>query len=304
MLTVSNYHYIRNQFETKYPSIFGVSPSEFKQQLMLLKQQGSFISPIDLVNNVDEILNSKANNLLITFDDGLREQFDHALPILNELKIEALFFVNSRNFEEKKVSTVHKIHLLRSIISTREFLVKLNNAVNFYFPFEEKKRAENIYIYDDEKSAWLKYILNFKLNFREQETIIDGLFNNYFDEEEVLKSLYMSEQNIIDLAKKGCLGSHTHSHYPLGLLDSEGIKFELSNSKLFLEKVTNCKIDILSYPYGTSESSTDIVVDSAKADGYKIGFTTKRGINTSAEEHLLLNRFDCNDLIGGKNYLK
>lgn len=302
MLTVSNYHYIREDYNTKYPSIFGITPNEFRNQLLLLKNQGDFIKPLDLLNNTNEILKSEENHLLITFDDGLKEQFDYALPILDELNIDAVFFVNSRNFEDKKVSTVHKIHLLRSIISASEFLGKLGHIENFTFSDQEKRKAKTIYIYDDENAAALKYLLNFKLTFKQQESIIEHLFTHYFSEDEVLNNLYMCLQNLRNLAKNNCLGSHTHNHYPLGLLDENTIEFELMNSKLFLEKITDSTIDILSYPYGTSESCTDNVADFAKRLGYKIGFTTKRGINTFTENHLLLNRFDCNDLIGGKNY--
>ncbi|MEO7975751.1 polysaccharide deacetylase family protein [Flavobacterium sp.] len=301
MLTVSNYHYIRTDFKSKYASIFGLTPNEFKNQLLLLKSQGDFIKPSDLVFNTNEILKSKENFFFITFDDGLKEQFDFALPILEELNIPAIFFINSRNYEEQKVSTVHKIHLLRSIISCSEFLQKLPNI---FFSDSDKITAINTYKYDNEESAILKYILNFKLDFEQQEKIVKNLFDNHFDEGEVLNSLYMSKKNLNDLSKKGFLGSHSHSHYPLGLLNSNHIKFELENSKKYLEKLTEAKIEILSYPYGTMETSTNEVAEFAKNAGYKIGFTTKRGINTSAENHLLLNRFDCNDLIGGKNYNK
>ncbi|MFQ6601633.1 polysaccharide deacetylase family protein [Flavobacterium sp. C3NV] len=301
MLTVSNYHYIRPDFKTNYPSIFGQTPNEFKKQLLLLKNQGDFVNTIELIDNIDQILDSKENTLFITFDDGLKEQFDLALPILEELDIPAIFFVNSINHEEKKVSTVHKIHLLRSIISSDEFLKKL---VDIPFSDLEKRNAQAIYRYDDEKSAILKYILNFKLNFKQQEQIIKELFDIHFDENNVLESLYMTEQNLKDLAQKGYLGSHTHNHYPLGLLSENGIKFELQKTKTYLEKLTNSNINAVSYPYGTLETCTDLVVEFAKKEGYKIGFTTRRGINISGENPLLLNRFDCNDLIGGKNYNK
>jgi len=301
MLTVSNYHYIRLDFKANYPSIFGVTPNEFKKQLLLLKNQGDFVTPIDLANDIRQILDSKENNLLITFDDGLKEQFDLALPILDELNIPAIFFVNSINFEQEKVSTVHKIHLLRSIFSSDEFLRKL---IDVPFSDSEKNEAKSIYRYDDEKSAILKYILNFKLNFKQQEQIIKKLFDFHFDEDDILESLYLTQQNLKYLGQKGYLGSHTHSHYPLGLLKEEDIKFELEKTKLYLDKLTSSNTNIVSYPYGTPEVCTDLVADMAKKTDHKIGFTTKRGVNTLDENLLLLKRFDCNDLIGGKKYNK
>lgn len=302
MLTVANYHYIRENFSTKYPSIFGVTPTCFKKQLLLLKNEGDFIKPNNLISNINDVLVSKDNYFLITFDDGLKEQFEFALPILDELNISAVFFANSRNFEDKKVSTVHKIHLLRSIIEPKDFLNSIENIDKIDFTESDRIKAHTIYCYDDRKSAELKYILNFKMEFGKQEIIINKLFDAYFEEAIVLEKLYMNTENILTLANKGYLGSHTHNHYPLGLLQASSIKFELSHSKLYFEKLTNSKIEIVAYPYGTEETCTNEVANIAKNVGYKIGFTTKRGINTFTENHLLLNRFDCNDLPGGKNY--
>ena len=302
MLTVSNYHYIRQDFDAKYPSIFGVTPVEFKKQLLLLKGKGDFVSSNDLLTNGNEIVQSKDNYFFITFDDGLKEQFQFALPILDELEIPAILFANSRNFENKKVSTVHKIHLLRSVISPSDFLEKISQFYKLEFSEENKKTAKSLYIYDSEDSAVLKYILNFKMNFRIQEEIIGSIFDKYFNENEVLESLYMSDNEIIELSKKGFLGSHTHNHYPVGLLNENDMEFELKHSKLYFEKLTNSKIEMVAYPYGSAEACTEITAEIAKKVGYKFGFTTTRGSNSINANHLLMNRFDCNDLPGGKNF--
>jgi peptidoglycan/xylan/chitin deacetylase (PgdA/CDA1 family) len=302
VLTVSNYHYIREDYKTNYPSIFGVTPLQFKEQLLLLKNSGEFVSADDLISHTDSLINSTEKYILITFDDGLKEQYEFGLSIVDSLNIPALFFANSINFEQKKVSTVHKIHLLRSIISSDDFLKSILKIDSSKIKSINTFRAKKIYIYDDEKSAVLKYILNFGLTYAEQEKIISDLFLVYYDEAEVLKSLYFNNLNLIELASKGFLGSHTHSHYPLGLLKTEEVILELQNSKNFFEKLTTTTINSVAYPYGTQESCTVEVAEIAKKIGYKLGFTTNRRVNIGNENKLLLNRFDCNDLVGGKNY--
>ena len=304
MLTVSNYHYIRENYKTNYPSIFGVTPYEFREQLLRLKNEGDFISATDLIKNTDLIINSKNNYILITFDDGLKEQFDFGFSILDLLNIPGLFFANSINYDQKKVSTVHKIHLLRSIISSDDFLKSISKIDITKVNNINTSKAKEIYIYDDEKSAVLKYILNFGLTISEQEKIINSLFLLHYEELDVLNNLYFTELNIIELASKGFLGSHTHSHYPLGLLNRIDIISELQNSKVYFEKLTNSSINTVAYPYGTSQACTFEVAKIAESLGYKLGFTTKRGANIGGENKLLLNRYDCNDLIGGKNYKK
>lgn len=304
MLTVINYHYIRENFEAKFPSIFGVTPNDFKKQLLVLKNQNGFVSPNDLLSNHQEILNSKGNYFFITFDDGLKEQFQLALPILDELQLSAVFFANSRNFQDKKLSTVHKIHLLRAIISPQEFFKKIANQTSINLSDSEKLKAKNCYIYDDSESATLKYLLNFKIKFTVQEAIIESIFNDFFEEDKIREELYMDEKELIQLSQLSFLGSHTHNHYPIGLLENKEIQFELENSKLYFEKLTNSEINMVAYPYGTPEACTNEVAQIAKEIGYKFGFTTSRGVNSLKNNKLLLNRFDCNDLPGGKNYGK
>jgi peptidoglycan/xylan/chitin deacetylase (PgdA/CDA1 family) len=146
MLTIANYHYIRENYNTKYPSIFGVTPEQFKKQLLLLSTKADFIHPNDLILNHKDIIGSNENHYFITFDDGLKEQYQYALPILDELNIPAVFFANSRNFQDKRLSTVHKIHLLRSIVSPSDFLMELakqNNTIQL----SESDVTKALYIY-------------------------------------------------------------------------------------------------------------------------------------------------------------
>jgi peptidoglycan/xylan/chitin deacetylase (PgdA/CDA1 family) len=302
MLTVSNYHYIRENFEAKFPSIFGVTPVSFKKQLLLLNETGIFIHPSYLVDNVDEILKSEQNYILITFDDGLKEQFDIALPILTELNIPAIFFINSINHVEKKVSLVHKIHLVRSVVSTVILYEKLIYFTGKNLSLHEVKKAHEFYRFDDYLSAEFKYFLNVLLDYNTQEKFINDLFLTHFDENEVLEKLYMNTNEVIELIKLGFVGSHTHSHFPLGVCNLEIISDELITSKKYLESIGNAEINFVAYPYGTNEAVTETVLEIAKVVGYKLGFTTKIGVNESESNLLLLNRFDCNDLIGGKNY--
>jgi peptidoglycan/xylan/chitin deacetylase (PgdA/CDA1 family) len=304
MLSVSNYHYIREDFSSPFPSIFGLTPKMFEKQLVLLKDLGTFIHPNDLVSHANEILKSDQHFILITFDDGLREQYDLAKPVLDNHKIPALFFVNSLNFIQKEVSLVHKIHLLRSQIASQDLLLRIKEtdlSVNLELTNSEKENAIKHYNYDDVQSAYLKYLLNFKLTLQQQAGFINKFFHDLFNEKQINEELYMTEQNLIELSKEGLLGSHTHSHLALGLLEPLQIHKELELTKTYLEQLTNTTISTVSYPYGSSEACALPVPDIAKKMNYSIGFTMERGINKETENKLLLKRFDCNDLPGGKN---
>ena len=305
MLTVSNYHYIREDFSAPFPSIFGVSPASFKNQIDLLKTTGQFITPDYLVNNIDFILNSDDNYILITFDDGLREQYEVAKPILDQHKIKGLYFINSINHIEKEVSLVHKIHLVRSQTQPTILLKYIESKLADYdvkLSQAEKNKAVSHYNYDDVHSACLKYLLNFKLTSNQLKTIIDSLFNEKFDSEKICSNLYMNQQQLQDLADGNMLGSHTHSHYALGLLSPKEIESEMFKTIIFLNSFKKNTYLTISYPYGVKEACSSPVPEIAAVLGHKIGFTMERGSNASNADKLLLKRFDCNDLPGGKFY--
>jgi peptidoglycan/xylan/chitin deacetylase (PgdA/CDA1 family) len=296
MLTVSNYHYIRNDFTAKYPSIFGITPEYFENQLIELSKTGSFVSINDLAKDIHKIVDSEENRILITFDDGLKEQFVYAIPILDKHNIPAVFFINSINHIEKRVSLVHQIHLVRSVVSSKELYQNLMDYTNKTLNQEEKQNAIEFYRFDDQLTAELKYFLNVILDLATQEKFIRPLFLEYFNEQEVIENLYMSETEIINLSERGYIGSHTHTHLPLGIYDEKIIQFELETTKNFLENLTGQIINTVAYPYGTKEAATQIVGNIANKVGYKLGFTTNKATNTKEADLLLLSRFDCNDL--------
>lgn len=307
MLTVCNFHYIRNNFDAPYPSIFGVTPYEFENQLLKLAETGEFINQNVLIDDIDTILESEKNFILITFDDGLKEQYDLAKPILDKLKIQAIYFINSINYIEKEVSQVHKIHLLRSQIPTLTLLKMIKDLsveINTNLSEEDLNNAKLYYSYDDFDSACLKYLLNFKLTTDQNSKIINSLFYNYFDTKKIVTDLYMTKEQLAELSSLNMLGSHTHSHFSLGLLSPSIIRKELETTKNYIDTLGDNNSFSVSYPYGNSDSCKAPVPDFAKEIGHKIGFAFEPGINRFGENHLLLKRYDCNDLIGGKNYIK
>ncbi len=97
MLIVSNYHYIREDFTAKHPSIFGLTPKQFRLQMEELSKAGSFISQKDLLKFRNKKFDK--NYILITFDDGLKEQYELAKPILDAMGIPFIFFINTANFD-------------------------------------------------------------------------------------------------------------------------------------------------------------------------------------------------------------
>ncbi len=301
MLIVSNYHYIREDFTAKHPSIFGLTPKQFRLQMEELSKAGNFISQKALVDFRDKKFDK--NYILITFDDGLKEQYEIAKPILDAMGIPFIFFINTANFAERKVSLVHKIHLVRSRLSSEEILMELSKISLFELSPREKALAVFHYNYDEEQTALLKYLLNFKMSLPQQQDFINPLFKQLFEEESLNSELYFDERMLQVLDKQDALGSHSHNHVPLGQISSKELQKELKQSQDFFRQKFGKPAISISYPYGSLEASTAIS-EQVSGHGFELGFTMERAMNNSLEEDsLLLSRFDCNDMPLGKNEL-
>lgn len=296
MLAVANFHYIRKDFNRAYPSIYGVSPYQFRKQLQELSKYGHFVSQEELLTGIAE--DKKA--ILVSFDDGLKEQFELAKPILDEMKIPFLCFVNTSNFTERKVSLVHQIHLLRSKISPEALQEKIKEESSINLTDEERHKAVNHYNYDHEEVARLKYLLNFRLGISELGKIINPLFEKYFNENETATELYMTEEQLTVLWEQGSLGSHGHWHDPLGMLSQEQAKYDLEKSQDFFVSQFGKKAKTFSYPYGSFEACKNLSITLAET-GFELAFSMERAVNKDLKENpFLLGRYDCNDLPGGK----
>jgi len=306
MLVAVNYHYVRENYNYPYRAIFGHTPQSFKAQLEALSKHGEFVSQDMIVDHIENNKRLPGKSIVVTFDDGLKEQYNVARPILERMGIPAIYYINPINIERREVSTVHQIHFLRSFYSPVDLIESLNlDQGSITLQKKEKKQAERHYNYDESASAWLKYILNFKLDGNRQRKVINKLFKKLFDNpEEKAKELYMGKKELKLLASQNALGSHTYQHFPIGLIGVDRALLEIEISMKFFKNHFRYIPASISYPYGSFEAVGEYGPQIAKGAGHTFGFTMERAGNFKiTDEPLMLARFDCNDVPGGKSNL-
>lgn len=124
-------------------------------------------------------------------------------------------------------------------------------------------------------------------------TFDDGYKNNYINAYPVLKEygfkgtifvitsmvdkvqLYLTREQIAELSKNNIdIASHTVNHENLNATSKENTVKTLKESKEFLEKIINKKVEYIAYPFGNYDDAT---IKSLKEAGYKMAFTTEKG---------------------------
>lgn len=96
-LPTLTYHYIRvveNPEVDKLGFALSVTPENFKKQMQyLVDHDYQTISPDDLYNALKEGKNLPPKSVLLTFDDGYRDFYQNAFPVLKKHNLKATVFV-------------------------------------------------------------------------------------------------------------------------------------------------------------------------------------------------------------------
>jgi peptidoglycan/xylan/chitin deacetylase (PgdA/CDA1 family) len=299
-LLIVNFHYVR---DVKPGSgIYPISVAEFGAQIEVLGRHYTFISQSELLGCLDAQRFPDKSCCLLTFDDALREQWG-ALDLLERLSIPALCFATTGAVFERRPHEVHKLHFVFSQVREGQLFDWLLDEHGLAdIPMDDAILAEE-YRYDTAAMRRIKYYLNFVLQGEERRRVVDALFARVTqDEQSFSDGLYMTQDEVVTLARRGMLGTHTRSHRPLATLSDEDLRAELAGSRTLLEDATDMPIRAVSYPYGGPAAVSQRVARAARDAGLRLGLTMIRGMNEDADlrDGLLLKRVDTNDAPGGK----
>jgi peptidoglycan/xylan/chitin deacetylase (PgdA/CDA1 family) len=302
-LLIVNYHYFRE--ETYSSGIYPTSKEFFRQQLKTLGQQYNFISQSDLLDAINGSAFPYADNCLITFDDGLKEQLD-AFEVLKEMGIPAIFYAPTDPIEHSTVLDVHKLHYIRAHRDDR-FLFDL---LDHHFGISSFKYNEGAlaiqYRYDEPLARKVKYYLNFELDEAQKESFLESAFAEIAgDESTYARHFYMDISDLRKLAQAGSLGSHGCSHRPLATLPLDEATADIQRSVQRLEAWTDVPIRSFAYPYGGATAVCPDLETAFKGTSVSFALSMQRGINDDSDLRTpyFLKRIDTNDAPGGKNAL-
>jgi len=292
-LLVITYHYIREVFPEK--GLYGITSEQFLNQIDKIREQGyEFVS----LEAIKKPKNLPQKSCLLTFDDGLKDHYK-IYRILKEKGIWGAFFISTDPLFNETALQVHKMHYILSQCDVKELLEDLKD-IPYILSLVRKQ-----YPWGEEKMAILKYILYFELSEHQRNNIINTWFyENYKgSEQEFIKEWYMPPNQVKELGQKGCIGAHTQTHRALATLSLEEISQEVRGSKRELELFTKQSVSSISYPFGGPTAVNDTVIRICKEQGFSIGFTIEKGINTLKDLQqtpLQLKRYDTINTYGGK----
>lgn len=287
------YHGVGNHqtdFNLNDPSLI-ISNKNFERQIKYLSKSCNIISLYELVNHIKRKIPFPPNLIVITFDDGLKNNFDNAFPILQKYGASAAFFLITDYIDTSKISWDNKFHYISKKISPDKFIEEFKKSFSTQVCFIDKTSQESAV-------ESIRIILKYKNEENSREKFIRDLYQKYKIEisNSEIKKLYLSWDKINKMAGAGVLfGSHSSSHRVLSMLNHGELKREFIGSKEIIESKIHRKVDLFAYPYGYKGSFNSNIKRILANNGYLCAVSTIHGFNDLSSDPYELKRISISD---------
>lgn len=288
-LKVLVYHGVSKKDPLKFNSRF-LSVKQFEQHLIAIKK---CFNPISLKDFQENKLSGVKMNVMLTFDDGLKNNFENALPLLIRHRVPAVFFVTATEHPDNYL--FNDIIDVFSYIGPKEITI---NKVKF-----TKKKTGIHYRYKNEQNELLANYFHAE-GLIEREMILRQIFELKPKKEFRKYNDYIELMNKADLKKisetpEMSIGSHGCSHVDFSTIPDEELSLELKNSKRSISEVTKMNCNTIAFPYGNYNEKTILL---CQESGYGYLFGTEK-INNTQDKDFIISRMTVNPFVSAINQM-
>lgn len=274
-LNILLYHRVLDEPDPLRPSEPDIV--RFDNQMRWIKRFFNVLDLADAVNKL-QINQLPSRALCITFDDGYKDNYQNALPILEKHGLTATFFIATGFLNNGIMWNDTVIESLRN--TTHKQLDLCDYGLGCFDIGHNRVESLNKVI------NGLKY-----LSFDERAKVVVDLPANLGVPEP--DGLMMNAEQIIALHKQGMgIGGHTINHPILSKLNVQQAERELEGGKQDLEEIIGERISLFAYPNGKpGQDYQQDHIDMMKGVGFEAAVSTAWGVASEKSDLYQLPRF-------------
>lgn len=276
---------------------------KLEEYLQVLSRRYHFISLRDAVEMLQGRKPPQPYSMVLTFDDGYRNNITHALPILRRRNAPATFFVPTGFLDNPRSFWCDRLDyaLQHAQVDGREvrvgsFTMRLDSSTREALQQSYKRFRRTAKELDMSDLEFLRAVgqLATQLEAESGHALAD------IQEEDDWSAIMTWEQVAKEANGKVSFGSHTIDHIRLGLVKTDFAHDQLERSKRDIEKHTGKPCLSLCYPNG---SFTEETIDLARKCGYVCAVTVNEGLNRIGADVMTLRRIDLPTNVGHADLL-
>ena len=251
------------------PLYSGLPPEVFEEQMDFLSKRYRLVS---LETMAQELSHSgpAEQSVAVTFDDGYRDVYTYAFPVLQKYRIPATIYLTVDVIESNSVAWYDRIFLALGIAPGEKLDLMLDKPRRFLLTSAAARLRAG-----EEIISYLRTVSNetCKKFCAELEELIP------LPAEETANRMLTWEQ-IQTMQQSGVsFGSHTLTHPAISRLAPAALDQELRESKIRLEERLGVPVRDFAYPFG-KPADYENTPDAVARCGYRTASTTNWGINT------------------------
>jgi peptidoglycan/xylan/chitin deacetylase (PgdA/CDA1 family) len=264
--------------------VVDVTPQQLDRQLAFLRRWFDPIGLEDLLAFVRRGAALPANPVLVTFDDGYRDNHDTALPILRRHGVRATFFVATDYVDRRRPYWWDRVAFVLKGSARERIELAYPEPMQLALGDASERRAAVRRV-----SRVIKDRRGLDLDrFLAALEDAAGLTLGAHDERRLVEQTVMTWEHVVALRRAGmAVGSHTRTHRVLQTLDAAQIADELGSSRRKLEDVLGEPVMAISYPVGKPLWETPHLERAVREAGYELGFSNGTGVNRVRDFHPL-----------------
>ncbi len=274
------YHLISPNADKKYLARV-IPPETFRLQIDELARSFELLSLEDIALRLQKRKNLPNKAIVITIDDGYKDNYRYAYPVLQRLKAPATMFVATGAIGKDNLFWFNNVKYICQYTRLEE--LKSVEYGRFLFK-SETDRAKSI----RRLTQYLKTVPENKRSYIVQQLSSDLDVNipDALQTQDIL-----TWDNIREMHSGGIsFGAHTINHPVLTRIPLQQAKDEIIGSKKDIEQKLNTSVLSFAYPHGGFRDFSDNIVSILKQSGFLCAVTTiPRWVNL-AEDPFKLGR--------------
>ncbi len=271
-LQVLNYHRVGDSQMTPYDSgTFSCRTENLDRQVKWLKSRYRILTLNEAVEVIHGEKELEGNSILLTFDDGYRDNYDAAFPVLRENKVSGTFFLATGFVGTGRIPWWDTVAYI--VKNSKRSRITIEYPEPMTFELSPPARANSI-----------RQILR---QYKRPETIDSDTFLRGLEEacdysrpNGGAERCFMNWDETREMQRAGMsFGAHTDTHQILSKLPYERQVEELQNSRAIMERELETTIDTLAYPVGHRDMFTEVTFAALRETKYRTAFSFYSGVN-------------------------
>lgn len=273
-LLILNYHRIGDPAASNLDrNLWSATPAGFDAQLAILQKEFDVVGLPDLDRALQ---NRRGRSVMITFDDGYRDNYAEAFPILRRHGLPATFFLTTGFLDRPVVPWWDEIAWMvrQTRVPALAAIEWTGSLISLKTAGGEPAISRLLRIYkelDGTKTAdYLEFLASALQTGRCPAATAD--------------ELWMTWDMVREMRDGGMtFGGHSVTHPILSRISVEQQDFEVGECRRRLLAELGKPIEAFSYPVGGGGSFNQITTDAVARNGYQWGFTYLGGYLTAGQ---------------------